>query len=155
MTSASIHANCVVIGTRGVLIRGGSGSGKSCLSETLIEAARARGQFAALTADDRVLLRAEAGRLLAGPPHAIKGLMEVRGFGIVRPDFMPAARVHLVVDLIEPAQMERLPEKAVDSVIVEEVELPGIRCPSMTPHAAVCLVRWAFRSSFPQSPDYF
>jgi HPr kinase/phosphorylase len=65
-------------------------------------------RFARLVADDRVLLEAHHGRLLARPPAALAGLIEVRGVGIRRVEYEPAAVVGLVVDLAAE-DAERLP----------------------------------------------
>jgi hypothetical protein len=67
---------CVAIGGRAVLIDGSSG-GKSSLALALID----RG--AALVGDDGVALRVESGVLLASPAPATRGLIEVRGVGLV------------------------------------------------------------------------
>lgn len=155
MSPVNIHANCVVIGTKGILIRGDSGAGKSVLTERLAEAARVRGNFAALVADDRVLVTSAAGRLAAAPPETIKGQMEVRGFGIVGSRFLGRAQIHLIVDLAELKELERLPENPVTFETVEGIALPRVVCPQNAPDAALRLIRWGFRYSFPQCPDYF
>jgi serine kinase of HPr protein (carbohydrate metabolism regulator) len=71
-----VHASCVAIRGRGILIIGPSGSGKSDLALRLID----RG--AQLVSDDQTLVSLENGRLLASPPKTIQGLIEVRGLGI-------------------------------------------------------------------------
>lgn len=96
-----VHASAVARDGRAVLLRGPSGAGKSDLALRLIAAG------CVLVADDRVELRFESGRLLASPPTALAGLLEVRGLGIVRLPWA-AAPVTLLVDLV-PA-MERLPQ---------------------------------------------
>ena len=99
-----IHANCVAIGGRGVLILGPSGAGKSDLALRLID----RG--AMLVSDDYTQLRAGDGRLLASPPTAIAGKIELRGVGIVEREFLDEVRVALAIDLGEAPS--RLPEPA-------------------------------------------
>ena len=121
-----MHGACVAVGEAGVLIRGPSGSGKSTLALALVEAAAARGLFARLVADDRVLLAAAHGRLVARPHPALAGLVEERGIGIVPAPHLPAAVVRLVVDL-EPAP-RRMPERA--RVTLEGLELPGCVLPA-------------------------
>ncbi|WP_428528943.1 HPr kinase/phosphorylase [Roseibium sp.] len=155
MTADNIHANCIVVGTKGILIRGDSGSGKSALSDTLLEAAHLRGQYAVLVADDRVLLSADTGRLLAEPPEALQGLMEVRGAGIVRAEFLPHAQVHLIVDLCQWEALERLPEEPCKKETVLGVACPLLRCPEDDAFSSIRLIRWAFRHLYPNSPDYF
>src|SRR5258706_4556776 len=77
MSEVNIHASCVAIGPRGVLLLGPSGSGKSDLALRLID------QGAKLVADDRTILFAAKGALHAKAPASIKGLIEIRGLCIV------------------------------------------------------------------------
>ena len=77
-----LQASCVAIrgeaaGWRGLLIEGPPRSGKSSLALALID----RG--AVLVGDDGVTLEDRAGRLWAGPPPNIAGLIEVRNVGLV------------------------------------------------------------------------
>jgi serine kinase of HPr protein (carbohydrate metabolism regulator) len=97
-----IHASCVAIGGRAVLIAGASGSGKSDLALRLID----RG--AVLVSDDQVELRAEGGSLLAAAPVTIAGKMEVRGIGIVAMAYASPMPVALLIDL--DTSPERMPE---------------------------------------------
>lgn len=99
------HATCVLFGCAGVLIRGPSGSGKSLLAASLI------GNGGHLVADDRVRLTSRAGRLIALAPAPIRGLLEIRGIGPVARPHEQAAVVRLVVDLVEPADAPRLPDR--------------------------------------------
>jgi len=121
-----VHASAVLVGPRAVLIRGPAGSGKSRLALDLIQAARSETlAFARLVADDRVLLTPSHGRLLARPPEALAGLIEVRGLGIRRLDHEAVAVVGLVVDLAVSGA-PRLPE-APD----REAEIAGIKLPRL------------------------
>lgn len=88
----NLHATAIVAGDAGILILGPSGAGKSSLAFSAIELFRLRGRFAALVADDRVWVRAAAGRLVAEAPAEIAGLVEIRGCGPVR--FCEGGRVH-------------------------------------------------------------
>ena len=106
------HGCVVLVGEAGVLIRGASGAGKSALALALIEAAGRAGLFARLVADDRVLLRAACGRLLARPHPALAGRVEKRGEGIVAVEHEPCGVVRCVVDL-EPAGARGAPDSAV------------------------------------------
>ena len=78
-------------GEVGILIRGPSGAGKSRLAFDLILAGRA-GQIppTQLVGDDRLLLAAEDGRLVVRPAAELEGLIEIRGLGIRRCDFVCA-----------------------------------------------------------------
>ena len=101
-----VHASCVALEGRGVLLRGVPGAGKSDLALRLIEGG------AQLVADDQVALTSSGETLLAAPPARIAGLLEVRGIGIVSLDFVRQCPVHLVVDLAPPESIERMPEAA-------------------------------------------
>jgi HPr kinase/phosphorylase len=122
MTSATIHASAVLVGSRAALIRGPSGAGKSRLALDLIQAARGGSlPFARLVADDRIHLEAAGGRLLARPAEALAGLLEVRGAGILRLAHEPCAVVGFVVDLASESA-ERLPQAE-----GRETEIAGIK----------------------------
>jgi HPr kinase/phosphorylase len=122
---ATVHASAVLAGARAVLIRGGSGTGKSRLARELIDAARSGLlPFARLVGDDRVQLQAAGGRLLVRPAPALAGLIEVRGVGIVRMPCEPEAVVGLVVDL--GAEAERLPPAEQRQTDIEGIRLPRL-----------------------------
>lgn len=99
-----VHGTTVALDGEGVLLRGPSGSGKSDLALRLID----RG--ARLVADDQTELTCAAQRLIARAPRSIAGRMEVRGVGILRVPAVPSAPLRLVVDLVAPDRVERLPE---------------------------------------------
>jgi len=124
--AATVHASAVLVGERGVLIRGPSGSGKSSLLLGLLAGDPATTW---LIADDRVILTAAHGRLIAAAPPALAGLMEIRGQGIVRRPFVSPARLDLVVDLMRLADCERMPTVEAETVVIEAVELPLLRLP--------------------------
>ncbi len=100
--SVNIHATCVRIGRKGVLLLGKSGAGKSDLALRLI------GRGAVLVADDRCDLTVVNGVLTAGVPKTIAGMLEVRGVGIVKYPYAAHAPIALAVDLSGPVR--RLPE---------------------------------------------
>lgn len=108
--SGSVHASAVAVGTTGILIRGPSGAGKSQLAFDLVLAGRAR-QIAdtRLVGDDRIFLSLTGGDVIARPAPQLAGLIEIRGLGPRRCDFVPQARIDLVVDLAA-ADAARLPE---------------------------------------------
>jgi HPr kinase/phosphorylase len=89
--SLQVHGTAVLLDGCGILLCGPSGAGKSDLALRLLD----RG--ARLIADDRCDLRLGAGRILASAPAAIAGRLEVRD---------------LVVDLVRPEGIPRLPEPA-------------------------------------------
>jgi HPr kinase/phosphorylase len=119
----TIHASAVLAGARAVLIRGPAGSGKSRLALSLIQSA-SNGQliFARLVADDRVHVEAAHGRLIARPPAALAGLLEVRGLGIQHLPYEPMAVVSWVVDLCVPAPM-RIPDDSTAHAVVAGVRI--------------------------------
>jgi len=123
----TIHASAVLAGARAVLIRGPAGSGKSRLALNLIQAASKNGQliFARLVADDRVHVEAAHDRLIARPPAALAGLLEVRGLGIQRLPYEPVAVVSWVVDLAVPAPM-RIPDDSTTHAVVAGVRIPRL-----------------------------
>jgi serine kinase of HPr protein (carbohydrate metabolism regulator) len=123
---ASVHASAVLVGDRAVLIRGPSGAGKSRLALDLILAGRS-GQLPAaiLVGDDRVHLDTVAEQLWVRPVRELGGLMEIRGLGIRRCDFVSEAVVGLVVDLAA-GDAERLPPPESLSIRLNGVLLPRI-----------------------------
>ncbi len=116
---STVHATALIVGHRGILIRGPSGSGKSRLALSLLQSAGSG--FVRLVGDDRIHLAAVNGRLLMRPATALAGLIELRGLGIVRLPFEPVAVAHLVVDLAVP-DAARIPDPAAQSV-----EIAGVR----------------------------
>lgn len=90
---ANVHASCVALGAQGVLLLGPSAAGKSDLALRLIDSG------ATLVADDRTLLFAKNGTLHAKAPASIKGLLEIRGLGIVKMPVRASVRIALVVRL--------------------------------------------------------
>ncbi|PRD44344.1 ATP-binding protein [Phyllobacterium phragmitis] len=108
----NVHATSLLVADRGVLITGASGAGKSALALALITAQRATGRFAALVSDDRTILRAVNGRLLASAPRTLAGGIEVRGAGLFAMAHEKAAIIHLLVDLVPAEAAMRYPDGA-------------------------------------------
>ena len=146
--STTIHASAVLVGTRAVLIRGPSASGKSRLALELLEAGRIGAVlFARLVADDRVHLETAGGRLLARPAAALAGLIEVRGVGLLRVAHEPSAVVGFVVDLAA-ADAVRLPEPDKRRADIDGILLPRL---AVAPDAAALPLVLAFINSSPES----
>jgi HPr kinase/phosphorylase len=99
-----VHGTTVALEGEGVLLRGPSGSGKSDLALRLIDGG------ARLVADDQTELIRSPNGLIARSPASIAGKMEVRGVGILRVPMVSSVPVRLVVDLVPPGRVERLPE---------------------------------------------
>lgn len=121
-----VHATCVALQAsgrqwRGILLRGPSGAGKSDLALRLIDTG------AKLVADDQTALFRRGRSLIAAPPGTISGLMEVRGLGIVqvgRSRLRARVPVALLVDLVPPEKIERMPEPAREDLL--GVDLPVV-----------------------------
>jgi serine kinase of HPr protein (carbohydrate metabolism regulator) len=111
-----LHAGLLALrlaGTwKGALIQGPSGVGKSDL------ALRALDEGFRLVADDRVLLFVSGGSLFGRAPDRLRGLIEVRGVGVVRQTARPIARICLSVRCTPSAEaVERLPEPCSESIL--------------------------------------
>jgi len=114
-----LAASCVSIAGQGVLLLGPSGSGKSDLTLRLLD----RG--ADFIADDQVTIRNEKNALRASYVPALKGLLEVRGIGIIHVEkLLTEISVNLVVELLPSSEVERLPHPRFK--LLEGVSLPLI-----------------------------
>ncbi|WP_019833366.1 HPr kinase/phosphorylase [Sphingomonas sp. PR090111-T3T-6A] len=122
-----IHATCVAIGGRGVLLAGGSGAGKSDLALRLID----RG--AELVSDDYSQLSERDGRLIASPPERLAGKIEVRGIGIVDMPHKTETDVALIIILDEP--VDRMP--AFTTRRLAGVDVPAATLAGLEPSAPI------------------
>ena len=119
----TVHATCLVLHEAGLLIRGGSGNGKTSLALALLDRAASQGFHAGLIADDRTRLEQRHGRLIARGHPAVAGLIEIRGHGIRRAATTHAAAViRLVIDLV--AERTRSPEPTCETATILGVRLP-------------------------------
>jgi serine kinase of HPr protein (carbohydrate metabolism regulator) len=98
-----VHGTAIALGSEGILLRGPSGAGKSDLALRLID------QGARLVADDQTELRRDGGDIIMSVPATIAGRIEVRGIGIVDVPHLASAPLRLVVDLMPPQEIERMP----------------------------------------------
>ena len=128
ISSETMHASCVAIDGRGVLIEGASGVGKSDLALRLID----RG--AVLVSDDYSFVRRELHTLVASPPAKIAGKIEVRGIGIIDQPHRDEAPIALIVTLGEPAA--RLPEYGVARKLLG-IEIPLLMLDGREPSAPI------------------
>lgn len=101
-----------------VLLRGLSGTGKSDLALRLI------GMGGTLISDDQVTLERYHDHILASPVETIRGLMEVRGVGLLKYPVASHIPLRLVVDLTARENIPRLPEwKTIDILGVPVIRL--------------------------------
>lgn len=127
-TEIVVHGTAVALGGRAALLRGASGSGKSDLALRALAAPEnslAEASFG-LVADDQVVIRATKDGLTVSPPDRLQGLIEVRGLGIVTVSHVSEARLSLLVDLVGPHQVERLPDPWPTDVLLG-VSFPVLR----------------------------
>lgn len=116
--SITLHATCIAIGGRGVLLTGAPGSGKSDLALRLID----RG--ATLVGDDGVVLEARNGTLHARSGPNIEGQIEVRGLGIIALAATAEAPLALTIALDQP--VPRMPDESLPFRVFEGLTLPLI-----------------------------
>ncbi len=102
---AYIHANALVVGETGLLLRGPSRAGKSTLTLAIVARANALGRFARLVGDDRVSIEAQNGAVIARPHPRIAGMIERRGHGIVQAPYATSCALRLVVNLTPNMQL--------------------------------------------------
>lgn len=127
-----MHASCVSVGGKGLLIIGPSGAGKSALALQMLALG------ADLVADDQTFLTAREGRLLASGPATTSGLIEARFVGILHAPTVPETEVALVIDLSH-VETERLPPE-------RQITLAGVDCAlayfTAAPHLPASLMCW-------------
>ena len=126
LSSETLHASCVAIEGRAVLVSGPSGAGKSDLALRLID----RGFT--LVSDDQTIVRKENGQLIASAPATIAGKLEIRGVGIVDMETVGNVPVALVVELT--SEIQRLPDDSRERSILG-LGVPLISVDAMTASA--------------------
>jgi serine kinase of HPr protein (carbohydrate metabolism regulator) len=132
-----VHGTCVALGGDAVLLRGGSGAGKSDLALRFLALPAEGSERLALVADDQVFItQTEYGALVVSSPNTISGKIEVRGVGIVEIACVPEARLALVCDLVANEDVPRLPPET-----PERTEIAGVLVPRMK--------LWPFEPSAP------
>jgi HPr kinase/phosphorylase len=137
------HGTAVAIDGEAVLLRGPSGAGKSDLALRLID----RG--ARLVADDQTLLRRVGNRVIATAPPTIAGLIEIRGIGIVTVEASDAAPLFLIADLIPLGEVERMPERSLETILGVPVPLIALAALEASAAAKLRFLRRALAAGFP------
>ncbi len=138
---ASIHGTAFLFGETGILVMGGSGSGKSRLVLEL--AALQTVEPVRLVADDRVRLAAASGRLLARPVAAFLGSIEVRGIGMAEMEAMSCAVIRCAVGLQADAPA-RMPDEFPQQLEIHGVSLPMLPLMQGDGMAVRFLSQWPF-----------
>ncbi|WP_171236146.1 HPr kinase/phosphorylase [Ruegeria sp. HKCCA6837] len=113
---ACVHASCVSVEQRGVLIIGASGAGKSELALQLMA------YGADLVADDRVILQMHDEQIVASAVPHIRNLIEARYIGLLRAEAKEPVPIDYVVDL-DQSEPQRLPEQFTVQVLRQTVPL--------------------------------
>ena len=113
----TVHGTTVAVAGAGVLLQGASGSGKSDLALRLIDGG------AILIADDRTILSRQGDQVVAQPPEPLRGILEVRGIGLIRVPTLESIQLRLAVDLDMPP--DRLPAPIFSTL--SGVDIPLIR----------------------------
>jgi serine kinase of HPr protein (carbohydrate metabolism regulator) len=118
-----LHGSAVAIDGKGaVFLRGASGSGKSDLSFRLLAVG------GMLISDDQVEFTWGHDKVFAASVELIRGLIEIRGVGLVH---APVAHLHplnLIIDLVAREDVPRLPHW-------KTTEILGVAVPCLKLHA--------------------
>jgi len=118
-----LHASCIVLNGKAVLLAGPPGTGTSDLALRLID------EGAQLLSDDQTVLQREEEELIATPPPTIEGLMEIRHIGLVQIPFVPSAPVALYIELTPQGEaLERLPSP--DPIFLLDQPIQRYRLPA-------------------------
>ena len=113
-----LHATLVSLGGKGVLLKGKSGSGKSDLALRLIE-----NKGAKLVADDAVELEKRGSAVYGKAVENLRGLLEVRGVGIVSYPYLAETAIDMAVNLVDDiAEIERFPQAKKELILGLEIK---------------------------------
>ena len=150
-----MHATAVALGDKVALLRGKSGAGKSDLALRFLAGEAGVTQCGGLgagiakprrlVADDQVLLTREGEYLIARAPDTIKGRLEVRGLGIIDVTAVAMGTVCVLVDLVAPSDVLRLPDERYETVL--GVQLPVLNLAPFEASAAIKLAIFISRLS--------
>lgn len=113
-----LHATLIKLKSKGVLLLGKSGSGKSDLALRLIE-----NKAAKLVADDVVFIHKKGNSLFGTAAENLCGMLEVRGVGIVTYPYIKQSKIDLAVHLVDTAaEVERFPLKRKELILGLEIK---------------------------------
>ncbi|MET0483867.1 MAG: HPr kinase/phosphatase C-terminal domain-containing protein [Aestuariivirgaceae bacterium] len=149
--SETLHATCLSVQGRGILLCGPSGCGKSDLALRLITTLDAR-----LVADDQVTVERRGSLLVGRAPAKLCGLFEVRGLGIVRMEYEHEAGLAMLFRLKPHAAIERLPERPVRQFSILGISIPETDldpAASSAPQRLLMAMDVAFNPLRLQAPD--
>lgn len=140
-----VHGSAVAITgeafpASGVLLRGFSGRGKSDLAFRLITLG------AVLIGDDQVSLERRQDKIVIESVEAVRGLLEVRGLGLLKYPVAPPTPLKLVIDLVPREEAPRLPEP--ETVDIFEIPIPLLRLHAFdasTPHKVMKAIELVHR----------
>ncbi len=154
-TRINVHGTCLSLScagqTAGVLLQGASGSGKSSLALRLMDqagfgAGSTAPVIATLVSDDQVLLEELDGVVTATAPSSIRGLLEVRGIGIIKVENTQAAVcVDMVIAHAASSDIDRIPEPQIIGLAGRTLPLHKIDFSDQSSAAVVrslALVHW-------------
>ena len=145
--SQQIHATCINLQGFGLLLRGPSGGGKSDLALRMME------HNSQLIADDRVDLTLEDDALIARAPCYLRGLLEVRGLGVIEVQYGISIQVLGVIDLVDNTKIERLPNHQTEILLGIEIPSYQIDPWAISAIAKVQLVRGLISGSIVRNDD--
>lgn len=136
----TLHGTVLALGSAGVLLLGPPGAGKSDLALRLLDqAGHGLGPLpmpAELVSDDQALVVRVGESLIASPPAALAGLIEVRGLGILKVSHRGSVRLTLAVRLTDAATVDRMPDLAKSNYLLLNAALPMVLIDPRQPSAA-------------------
>lgn len=150
------HATLVQLFGFGVLLRGPSNSGKSSIALRLLDEAEQSRTPCALIADDQVIIASKADHLVGKAPDNLFGKIEIRGVGIINIQAHHECMIDLVVDLVPPQSLERMPDEKLDYVTIFGVEVRRIFIAERNPDASVIIrtILKALPEANKSAPDF-
>jgi len=140
MLGSNHHACALEINNFGMLIKGKSGSGKTSLMLGLLEYCSLRDLNAFMIADDQVLLTCNQNDLVATAPEVTAGMVELRGYGIIKRNNKPFCKIGLIVEIIEDEKIDRMPQQKYQ--ILETQKLPLIEVPQRHENLSLLMMIW-------------